>query len=146
MRGVMAFGNVCIYDKISFVACMQFIFVSKLISTVLLRFRTLQWGHDDPDGVSNHRRVDCLLNGSDQRKRQSSGSLAFVRGHLFQKTNLQRTIFDALIICCIRSLISQFRQHILPGIIAWIIIVIIFYSFSAVFIGHMRHHDDEIEV
>ena len=35
------------------------------------------------DGVSNHRRLDCLLNrfsGADQRKHQSSTSLAFVKG------------------------------------------------------------------
>ena len=35
------------------------------------------------DGVSNHRRLDCLLNrlpGADQRNHQSSASLAFVRG------------------------------------------------------------------
>ena len=42
---------------------------------------SLRWRHDGLDGVSNH---DCLLNrlltGADQRKHQSSASLAFVRG------------------------------------------------------------------
>ena len=44
---------------------------------------TLQWCHNEPDGVSNHRRLDCLLNhlsGADQRKYQGSASLAFVMG------------------------------------------------------------------
>ena len=36
---------------------------------------TLQWRHNERDGVSNHRRLHCLLNrfsGADQRKHQSS--------------------------------------------------------------------------
>ena len=44
---------------------------------------TLHWGHNDHDGVSNHQPHGCLLNrllGTDQRKHQSSASLAFVRG------------------------------------------------------------------
>ena len=45
-----------------------------------------QYGdHNEHDGVSNHQRFDCLLSlinkcsGPDQRKHQSSASLAFVR-------------------------------------------------------------------
>ena len=44
---------------------------------------TLQWRYNECDGVSNHRRIDCLLkrcSGVDQRKHQSSAPLAFVRG------------------------------------------------------------------
>ena len=44
---------------------------------------SLEWRHNEPDGVSNHQPHDCLLNrnsDSDQRKDQSSASLAFVRG------------------------------------------------------------------
>ena len=47
---------------------------------------TLQWRHNEHDGVSNHQPEpsDCLLNnlfsGADQRKHQSSASLTFVRG------------------------------------------------------------------
>ena len=44
---------------------------------------SFKWRYDNRDGVSNHRRPDCLLNcfsGADQRKYQSSASLAFVRG------------------------------------------------------------------
>ena len=44
---------------------------------------SLQWRHNERDGVSNHRRLDCLLygfSGADQRKHQSSASLAYVRG------------------------------------------------------------------
>ena len=42
----------------------------------------LQWRHNEREGVSNHRRLDCLLNclGADQTKHQSSALLAFVRG------------------------------------------------------------------
>ena len=40
-----------------------------------------QWRHNERDGVSNHRRLDCLLNRLfRQRKHQSFASLAFVRG------------------------------------------------------------------
>ena len=43
---------------------------------------TLQWRHNGRDSVSNHQPHDCLLNRSDaeQRKHQSSVSLAFVCG------------------------------------------------------------------
>ena len=47
---------------------------------------TLQWRHNERDGVSKHRRLDCLPNllfghGSKKTsKHQSSASLAFVRG------------------------------------------------------------------
>ena len=45
--------------------------------------KSLQWRYNERDGVSNHQRLDCLLNrcsGADQRKHQSSSLLAFVRG------------------------------------------------------------------
>ena len=38
----------------------------------------IQWRHNERDGVSNHRRLDC--SGSHQIKHQISASLAFVRG------------------------------------------------------------------
>ena len=44
---------------------------------------TLQWRHNERDGVSNHRRQECVLNHlfrAYQRKHQSSASLVFVRG------------------------------------------------------------------
>ena len=44
---------------------------------------TLQWHQYGCDGVSNHQPHHCLLNvysDADQRKHQSSASLAFVRG------------------------------------------------------------------
>ena len=44
---------------------------------------TLRWRHNGRDSVSNHQPYDCLLNvysDADQRKHQSSASLAFVRG------------------------------------------------------------------
>ena len=45
--------------------------------------RALQRRHNDRDCVSNHQPHNCLLNchsGANQRKHQSSASLAFVRG------------------------------------------------------------------
>ena len=52
--------------------------------TLIIAGITLHWRHNKRDGVSNHQPHDCLLNrfiqGADQRKRQSSASLAFVRG------------------------------------------------------------------
>ena len=45
---------------------------------------SLQWRHHERDGVSNHRHLGCLpstvCSRADQRKHQSSLSLAFVRG------------------------------------------------------------------
>ena len=44
---------------------------------------TLQWRHNERDGVSNHQPHDCLLNclfGCRSKKHQSSASLAFVQG------------------------------------------------------------------
>ena len=45
---------------------------------------TLQWHHNKRDGISNHRHLACVLNhlfraSADQRKHQSSASLAIVR-------------------------------------------------------------------
>ena len=45
---------------------------------------TLQWRHNERDGVPNHQPCDCLLNrllnpDADQRKHVSSASLVFVR-------------------------------------------------------------------
>ena len=44
---------------------------------------SLRWRHNGRDGISNHQPHVCLLNsysGADQRKHQSSASLAFVLG------------------------------------------------------------------
>ena len=46
-------------------------------------FISLQWRHNERDGVLNNRRLDYLLNlfsGADQRKHQSFASLTLVRG------------------------------------------------------------------
>ena len=52
--------------------------------TTLLIYRsewTLQWRHNEYDGVSNHQPVySTIYSGAVQRKHQSSASLAFVRG------------------------------------------------------------------
>ena len=50
------------------------------IERVPLSQSLLQWRHNERDGVSNHRRLDRLptvCSGEDQRKHQSSASLAF---------------------------------------------------------------------
>ena len=57
---------------------------------------TLQWRHIERDGVSNQQRLDCSLNrflGADERKHQSSASLAFVRGTSLHKGPATRKIF-----------------------------------------------------
>ena len=52
-----------------------------LFITVVVK-STLQWRHNGRDGVSDYQPHDCLRNvysGTDQRKHQSSASLAYVR-------------------------------------------------------------------
>ena len=45
------------------------------------KLRSLQWRHNKRNGISNHRRHNCLPNHlSRRRKHQSFTSLAFVRG------------------------------------------------------------------
>ena len=61
----------------------QYLFRCWVGSFVTLSHYPLLWRHNEPDCVSNHQPHDCLLNrlsGTDQRKHQSSASLAFVRG------------------------------------------------------------------
>ena len=44
---------------------------------------TLQWRHNERNGVSNHRCLDCystVCSGANERKHQSSTSMAFARG------------------------------------------------------------------
>ena len=53
--------------------------------TIIVLIMPLHWRHNERDGVSNHRRLDYLLNRlfrgrKHQRKHQSFVSLAFVRG------------------------------------------------------------------
>ena len=77
---------------------------------------SLQWRHNERDGVSNHRRLECLLNRlfrrrSDQRKHQSSVSLAFVtwihrwpvdsphKGSVAQKIFLFDDVIMIFIVC-----------------------------------------------
>ena len=50
---------------------------------ILIVYISLRWWHNERVDVSNHRRLDYLLNrcsDADQRKLQSSASLVFVRG------------------------------------------------------------------
>ena len=51
---------------------------------------SLQWRHNECDGISNQWCLNCLLNvwsGTDQRKHQSPVSLAFVRGNHWWPVN-----------------------------------------------------------
>ena len=55
----------------------------QLLRNDLMKNTPLQWHHNECNDVSKHRCLDCFLSrcsGADQRKHQSSASLAFVRG------------------------------------------------------------------
>ena len=57
----------------------------------------LQRRHNGHDGVSNHQPYECLLtvfSGADQRKHQSSASLAFAWGISSHKGSVTRKIFS----------------------------------------------------
>ena len=54
-----------------------------LVKHTHIKLTALQWYHNECDGVSNHRSLDCLLNRFLQaqlKKHQSSASLASMRG------------------------------------------------------------------
>ena len=93
-----------------------------------IRRHSLQWRHNGHDGVSNHQPHDCLLStfysDADQRKHQSSVSLAFVweihRGpvnspHKWQVTRKLFPLEDVIIFICIPALrrsVCSPRQHL----------------------------------
>ena len=57
--------------------------IGKIIVSCYLDGEALQWRNNGGDGVSNHRRrivFSAVCSGADQRKHQSSASLAFVTG------------------------------------------------------------------
>ena len=84
--------------------------------------RTLQWRHNECDGISNHHRLDCfcstVCSGADQTKHQSSASLAFVRGIRRRivdspyKEPVTRKIFlfDDVIMRCLINVRSLFER------------------------------------
>ena len=80
----------------------------------------LQWRHNEHDGVSNHRCLDCLLNRSSD-VHQSSTSLVFVRGPVDfpHKGPVTRKMF-------------QFDDVIMRKIhvCVWILILLFQWSFS----------------
>ena len=86
---------------------------------------SLQWRHNRRDSVSNHQPHDCLFNRlfADQRKHQSSASLAFVRGihrrplnspHKWQVTR-KISPFDDVIMIAIKSWLCASHYHILES-------------------------------
>ena len=102
---------------------------------ILYTFSSLQWHHNESDGVSNHWCLDCLLNRLCRRRSKktsakSSASLAFVREiHRLpvnspHKRPVTRTMFpfDDVIICntfsvCQRSNITQQSSSWVPHLI-----------------------------
>ena len=64
--------------------CMFYLgFYTRCLQYIGFTHRALQLRHNEHDGFSNHQPRDCLLkvcSGVDQRKNQSSASLALVRG------------------------------------------------------------------
>ena len=85
----------------------RFQFYERLVSA-------LQWRHNGRNCVSNHQPYDCLLNvcsDADQRKHQSSASLAFVWGNHRWPVNSQHKCpvtrkmipFDDVIMCTIAT-------------------------------------------
>ena len=92
---------------------------------------SLQWHHNERDGVSNHLSIVCssVCSGADQIKHQSSTSLAFVRGiHRWpvdspHKGPVTRTIFpfDDVIIIAMMQLeyiavrLIEMSRRFVPG-------------------------------
>ena len=83
--------------------------------------RALQCRHNGHDGVSNHQPNDCLLNrysGTDQRKHQSSASLALC-GELTgtgeftarRASNAEMFPFDGVIMNCMTMDVRFVFQH-----------------------------------
>ena len=67
-----------LWARYNTVECMACYFIPRRRTPI-----TLQWRHNEHDGISNYRRLHCLLNCLFRRrsmKKQSSASLAFVRG------------------------------------------------------------------
>ena len=97
---------------------------------------SLQWRHNGRDGVSNHQPHDCLPNvysGANQRKHQSSASLAFARGiHRWpvnspHKGPVTRKIFpfdDVIMLSCDRNVywisLLSFEGNGLFSIPSWL--------------------------
>ena len=75
--------------KVSSVKCRPFSLRPDMLNRVAYSGKTLQWRHDERDGVSNHRRLDCLFNRLFRHrsvKTSKFASLAFVRGiHRFRE-------------------------------------------------------------
>ena len=72
---VMHYGTCdwCILGFVQLVYCpIMAMYMSQLLS--------LLWCHNECDGISNHRCLDCVCSGADQRKHRGLASLAFVRG------------------------------------------------------------------
>ena len=82
--------------------------------------KALERRHNERYGVSNYRRLECLLNrfsGAGQRKRQSSASLAFVRGiHWWPVTPhkglVTRKIFPFDDVTMASKWISEYHKHV----------------------------------
>ena len=76
----------------SFISCPTFE-VYPIHTRAIKVLASLQWHHNEHGGISNYWHLDCLLrfvcSGADQRKHQSSASLAFVLGIHWWPVNSQ---------------------------------------------------------
>ena len=94
---IKLYYDICIKISKKVVRGNWFVIVISMISGILLQYHwgacsssslpayvVLQWRHNEHHGVSNHQQLHCLFKrlfrSSNQRKHQSSASLAFVRG------------------------------------------------------------------
>ena len=98
----------------------------------------LQWHHNGRDGISNHQLHDCLLNrlfnqGVDQRKLQSSTSLAFMRG-------IHRWPVNSMHKGPVTRKMCPFDDIIMSVIVAWHPISIRSFDFNI----HLTHYSPVI--
>ena len=75
-------GNVLILMKFSTLAALEVVIWQLSVQSVTKNSSTLQWRHNECDGVSYHLTIvySTVYLGAYQRKHQSSASLAFVQG------------------------------------------------------------------
>ena len=110
----------------------------RVMSSAWWNFRQwlpFQWHHNEYDGVANHQPHDCLLNrysGADQRKHQSSASLAFVRRihwgpvNSAHKGQVTRKCFHSMTSLCIEFVVFRtfgqcWQYHDIAVAVLWIL-------------------------
>ena len=66
------------YDVIVMMICLPPKVPSIVICLVFFSEATLQWRHNERDGVSNHQRIDCLLNSLFERRWKNTSKFCVV--------------------------------------------------------------------